>query len=99
MQRVSRGEDCIGPVVAIDMQKRADAFHRIGRIRQSQVDAVDLVVAAANVEFKLVTRNSAEAARIWMSRLSPEQVKHIRSGTEAEASSFYSSSDWATEGV
>jgi hypothetical protein len=49
-------------------------------------------------EFKLVERNSAEAARIWMSRLSPDEVKHIRQGTELEASTFYSSADWEPEG-
>ena len=52
-------------------------------------------VEPALEEFKLVTRNSAEAALIWMNRLTPEEVTHIRRGTEMEASNFYSPADWA----
>lgn len=44
---------------------------------------------------KVVTRNSAKMARIWKTRLTAEEVSHVRARTEREASRFYSSADWA----
>lgn len=44
--------------------------------------------------FKSVQRNSAAAARTWMTRLPPEVVRRIREGTGREAAWFYDDGDW-----
>jgi hypothetical protein len=48
-------------------------------------------------KFKLTSRNSRKAAQIWATRLTPEMVDHIRTGTGPEADRFYSASDWVLD--
>ena len=40
-------------------------------------------------------RNSAENVYNWMKRLSPEEIRRIRTGTEDIAGSFYQPEDWS----
>src|SRR6202044_1974966 len=50
MQRVAGGKDVRRPVIGIDVQERADALHRIGRVWRGGIAAVDFVVLVAPVE-------------------------------------------------
>lgn len=43
-------------------------------------------------------RNSAENIHNWMKRLSPEEIRRIRTGTEDIAGSFYPAEDWSEGG-
>jgi hypothetical protein len=54
--------------------------------------------AEAPVEdFKVVVRNSMEASRIWTTRLTPDEIRYIREGTEPEAERFYRARDWLSD--
>src|SRR5450756_3036828 len=50
VQRVAAGENLGVPVVRVDMQEGADAFHRVGRVGERRVAAVHFVILAPHGE-------------------------------------------------
>src|SRR6185437_1909438 len=63
MQGVPAGENCGRPVVAVDMKKGPDTFHRIRRIRQRDIGAIDLIVLSAHRQCEAVARTQDNRRR------------------------------------
>ncbi len=63
MQRIASVKDGCRPVVGIDVEKRANAFHRIRRVRQCRIGAVDLVVLAAHGQGEPIARGHHDRGR------------------------------------
>src|SRR5215831_387310 len=63
VQRIAAGENLRRPVVRVDVQERADALHRVGRVRERGVLAVDFVILAAHGEGKPVAGRHGDRSR------------------------------------
>jgi hypothetical protein len=62
--------------------------------RAGIVDATDAANPAEARDAGMLKRDSRSAAETWKSRLTREQIHHIRTGTEPIATEFYLDADW-----
>src|SRR5664279_5578055 len=63
VQRVAAGKNLGVPIVRVDMQKGADALHRIGGIGQRRIGSVHFIVLAADGERESVAGRHHDAGR------------------------------------
>ena len=98
VQHVGAAEDVRRPVARIGVRERPDAFHRIQRVGDAGVAAVDFVVLAAHGEAEPIARRHHDAGRpdldVELDRLARRRAATPRRGC-ARAGTAASRSDRA----